>query len=44
MKESILRDKLKEFQLFIMENRYSRGLVHDSKNDEDRKNNPSSLA
>lgn len=37
MKESILRDKLKEFQLFIMENRYSRGLVHDSKNDEDRK-------
>ena len=37
MRESILRDKLKEFQLFIMENRYSRGLVHDSKNDEDRK-------
>ena len=37
MKESILRDKLKEFQLFIMENKYSRGLVHDSKNDEDRK-------
>ena len=37
MKESILRDKLKEFKLFIMENRYSRGLVHDSKNDEDRK-------
>ena len=37
MKESILRDKLREFQLFIMENRYSRGLVHDSKNDEDRK-------
>lgn len=37
MRESILRDKLKEFQLFIMENGYSRGLVHDSKNDEDRK-------
>ena len=37
MKESILRDKLREFQLFIMENRYSRGLKSDSKNDEDRK-------
>lgn len=37
MRESILRDKLKEFQLFIMENRYSRGLKSDSKNDEDRK-------
>lgn len=37
MKESVLRDKLREFQLFIMENRYSRGLKSDSKNDEDRK-------
>lgn len=37
MKESILKDKLKEFQLFIMENKYSRGLTSDSKNDEDRK-------